>query len=121
MAVILFKLRNVPEDEAQDIRDILEQHDIDYYETSAGIFGFSMPAIWLKDESQLETASCLIEDYQQQRLLHAHEEYARQQLDGKARTIFDIFKEAPLRYIGYILTIALVVYFTVILFIQLGN
>ena len=121
MATLLFKLRFVPDDEAQDIRELLEEHNIDYYETSAGILGISMPALWLKDDSQLETARSLIDDYQQQRQHRASEEYEKQKQNGNARTVIDMFKEDPLRYMGYLLAIALVIYFTVILFIRLGK
>ena len=121
MAIILFKLRFVPDDEAEDIREILDENAIDYYETSAGILGFSMPALWLKDESQLDKARQLIDDYQQQRQIRSQQEYTKQKQEGTARSFIDIFKESPLRYMGYLLTIALIVYFTVILFIRLGK
>ena len=35
MSKLLFKLRNVPEDEALEVRDLLELNDIDYFENSA--------------------------------------------------------------------------------------
>ncbi|MGD9386435.1 MAG: DUF6164 family protein [Thioalkalispiraceae bacterium] len=121
MAVIIFKLRFVPEDEAQDVRELLSENKIDYYETSAGIFGISMPALWLKDESQLEKARELIEEYQQVRQSRAQKEYQQQKQTGSARTLLDIFKEDPMRFIGYLLAIALVIYFTVFLFMALSH
>ena len=120
MATLLFKLRFVPDDEAQDIRELLDEHNISYYETTAGILGISMPALWLKDDSQLERARALIDNYQQQRQYHASEEYKKQKQDGTARTVIDMFKDDPLRYIGYVLAIAFIIYFTVILFIRFG-
>ena len=75
MAAQLFKLRNVPEDEAQEIRDLLSQYQIDYYETPAGNWGISMPAIWLNDEQQLEQAKELIEKYQEERQIRARRDY----------------------------------------------
>jgi hypothetical protein len=121
MAVIIFKLRFVPEDEAQDVRELLSENKIDYYETSAGIFGISMPALWLKDVSQLEKARELIEEYQQVRQSRAQKEYQQQKQTGSARTLLDIFKEDPMRFIGYLLAIALVIYFTVFLFMALSH
>ena len=114
MAVLIFKLRYVPDDEAQDVRELLERNDIDYYETSAGILGFSMPAIWLKNDEQAEKARQLIEEYQESRLNRVREEYR-----SNNRTIVQIFKEDPVRYIGIILVIILICYFTVFLFINL--
>ena len=119
MSILLFKLSSVPEDEAQDIRDLLIEHEIDFYETSAGILGFSMPAIWLKDETQLAQAKALIDDYQNQRQSRAQEDYLNLQAAGQSRTIMDMFKEAPARFIAYLFTIVIVIYFAVILFINL--
>jgi hypothetical protein len=36
MAKLLLNLRNVPDDEADDVRALLDEHDIAYYETSRG-------------------------------------------------------------------------------------
>ena len=119
MSILLFKLSSVPEDEAQDIRDLLIEHEINFYETSAGILGFSMPGIWLKDEAQLAVAKALIDDYQSQRQSRAQEDYQHQQVTGQSRTILDMFKEAPARFIAYLFAIAIIIYFSVILFINL--
>ena len=119
MSILLFKLRFVPDDEAQDIRDVLIENEIDFYETSAGILGLSMPGIWLKDETQLTKARQLIDEYQHQRQARAREDYQNQLDSGHVRNMFDMFKEAPLRFIGYLLTIAVVIYFSVILVLSL--
>ena len=115
MAKLLFKLRFVPEDEAQDIRELLSENGIDYYETSAGILGISMPALWLKDDSQLEAARSLIDQYQEQRLQRARQE------NQQPRSMIDLFRENPPRFIGYIVAILLLVYFTVVIFFNLGR
>jgi hypothetical protein len=114
MAVLIFKLRYVPEDEAQDVRDLLNENDIDYYETSAGILGFSMPGLWLRNDDQREKARQLIDEYQQQRQTRVREEY-----QSSKRTFMHMFREDPYRYTGYILIILLICYFMVFLFIRL--
>ena len=119
MSILLFKLTFVPDDEAQDIRDLLIESEIDFYETSAGILGFSMPGIWLKDETHLVKARQLIDEYQTQRQSRAREEYQNRLDSGNPRTIIDMYKEAPSRFIGYLLTIAIIIYFTVVLFLSL--
>ena len=118
---MLFKLRFVPEDEAQDIRELLADNEIDYYETSAGVMGISMPALWLKTESQLEIAKKLIDDYQDQRAHLAQSEYNTQKEDGTNKSILDLFKEDPGRFIGYSIAIIAIIYFSVIIFINLGK
>ena len=61
MAKIIFRLNGVPDDEARDVRELLANHAIDFYETSAGNWGVSMPAIWLKDDGQFEQARALLD------------------------------------------------------------
>ncbi len=119
MSILLFDLRFVPDDEAQDIRDLLFENEIDFYETSAGVMGLSMPGIWLKDETHLATARQLIDEYQIKRQSRAREEYQNQLDSGQQRTIMVIYKEAPLRFISYLLTIAIIIYFSVVLFLNL--
>lgn len=121
MATLLFKLRFVPEDEAQDVRELLAENEIDFYETTAGILGISMPALWLRDDSQFEKARSLIDDYQRQRQIQVRDEYDRQKLDGTNRSMIDIFRENPARFLGYTLVILLLVYFSVALFFNLGK
>ena len=112
MAVLIFKLRYVPDDEAHEVRELLIDNEIDYYETSAGFFGISMPGLWLKNEDQLQKAKQLIDEYQQLRQKKAREDYEQ----GDARTFLDMFKEAPVSYISYILAIILICYFMIALF-----
>jgi hypothetical protein len=121
MAVLIFKLRYVPDDEAQDIRELLSENGIDYYETSAGILGISVPGLWLKSKDQLEIARQLIDDYQKVRQNQAREEYNLRRRQGTARTFMDILKENPARYISSILAILLICYFMIIIFIRLAG
>ena len=63
MSKILFKLRDVPADEAQEVRELLERNDIEYYETLGGNWGISLPALWLKKEAQRHRARELLDTY----------------------------------------------------------
>ena len=121
MAVLIFKLRYVPDDEAQDVRELLSENGIDYYETSAGVFGISVPGLWLKSKDQLETARKLIDDYQKARQNEARIEYNLQRRQGTARTFMDMLKENPARYISSILAILLICYFMIVIFISLAG
>ena len=118
---MLFKLRFVPEDEAQDIRELLTDNEIDYYETSAGVMGISMPALWLKTDSLLEKAKQLIDEYQEQRAHLAQTEYNTQKEGGTNKSMLDLFKEDPRRFIGYSIAIIALIYFSVIIFINLDT
>ena len=117
MGIQLMKLRNVPDDEAFEIRALLSEHDIDFYETSPGLLGFSTPAIWLNNPEQLEHAKKLLQNYQQQRYEKAKAAYEQ---DGHKRTLFTIAKEKPLQFLFSIALIALILYFSTKPFIDLG-
>lgn len=121
MPVKLFALNGVPDDEAEEVRELLRSNAVDCYETPAGNWGISSPAIWSNDGTQLGKARALIEHYQQERRVRVREEYAQQQREGKHRTLFDIFKENPLRFVVYLAVIAAVVYFSTKPFLDIGK
>lgn len=120
-AVQLFILRGVPEDEADDIRKLLLDNEIDYYETPAGNWGISMPAIWLNDADQLDEARALVEKYQQERYIKARDEYAQLSKQGKDETLIDKIRNDPLRFVIYLAIIAIIVYFSTKPFIDIGK
>ena len=116
MATLLFKLRNVPDDEAKEVRELLDKHQIDYYETTAGSWGISLPALWMHDDSQLAQGKSLIDQYQQERAQRAQELYAQQCREGKQRTIFTLIQESPLKFFAYLVAILFILYLTTIPF-----
>lgn len=95
------------------MRALLSENDIGFYETSAGVLGFSMPALWLKDESQAEKAHQLLDEYQKQRQNNVREEYRLNQ-----RTFMGMFKENPVRYLSIILAVILICFFMIFSFIN---
>jgi len=118
MAAKLFKLRDVPDDEAADIRQLLQQHGIDFYETEAGGWGISVPAIWIHDESRLDEASALIEAYQQQRTLRIKAEYKQMKAEGRHQTVGDKIRQHPLQAILFFLMSLFVLYVSLAPFID---
>ena len=114
-------MRGVPEDEADEIRALLTNHDIDYYETPAGNWGFSVPAIWLKDADQQPRARALLDQYQRERAIRMRSEYAQLKKEGRQRTVIDLILEDPVRVILYVAAIVAVIYFSTIPFIGLGT
>ncbi len=111
-------MRNVPEDEAQEVRELLEVHEIDYFETSAGNWGISLPAIWLKNVEQFEQARELLDGYQRDRSERLRREYQLSKERGELKTTWQSFKENPLQFIAYSLTIALVFYLSTLFFLS---
>jgi len=114
MAVLIFKLKYVPDDEAQDIREILSDNNIEYHETSAGLLGISVPGLWVLNEEHVDKSRALIDEYQQLRQKRVQEAYRLNK-----RTSADMLKENPVRYLGSILAIILICYFTVYLFVKM--
>lgn len=121
MSIRIFVLRDVPEDEADAIRALLEREAIDYYETPAGKWGISSGAFWLRDESQLAHAKQLIEQYQTERTEKAREEYALLKRERKVKTVIDRFKEEPLRVLLYLAIALFVAYLSTKPFIDIGK
>ena len=121
MPVQLFKLRGVPDDEAEDIRELLSGNEIDYYETPAGNWGISMPALWLSDEIQLAKAQRLIAQYEYDRAVRLRAEYDRLKEEGNNKTIIDRIKEHPLRFVIYLAITAAVIYLSIKPFMALGG
>lgn len=64
---LVFRLKYVPDDEADDIRQLLKDHDIAFYETSAGRWQISLAGIWVKDKDQAQQALQLIKEDQERR------------------------------------------------------
>ena len=121
MSTKLFALNGVPDDEAEDVRALLTAGGIDFYETPAGNWGISAPAIWLKDGRQLEKARALLDTYQHERQTRVREEYAQLQRQGRQRTILDVIRENPLRFFVYLAAIAVIVYFSTKPFMDIGK
>ena len=109
MGTKLMGLRNVPADELDDIHALLGANDIRYYETSAGMFGISMPALWLTDDSQLALARQLLDDYAARRSQQAQERWQQELRTGTQRTMLDMLREHPLRFITYLVLIGALV------------
>ena len=47
MSKLLLNLRDVPDDEADDVRRFLDSGGIDYYETRPSLWGISGGGIWI--------------------------------------------------------------------------
>ncbi|WP_090657805.1 DUF6164 family protein [Nitrosomonas marina] len=121
MSKILFKLNGVPDDEANDVRALLSDNDIDFFETAAGNWGVSMPAIWLRDENQFDRARALLDEYQQARTIRMREEYDSLKKSGKHKTLLDAVKERPVLFIVHLAVTILVIYLSLRLVIDISE
>jgi hypothetical protein len=108
--ILLFKLNGVPEDEADEVRELLGANRIAYYETHAGRWGVSVAAIWLRDDSQLDSARRLLDDYQIERFRRARAEYDALGREGRQETLIERFNRAPIRFLIYVGLVAVVLF-----------
>ncbi len=121
MPILLFKLRDVPDDEAEQVRQLLNEHGIAFYETRAGNWGASMPAIWLKDDAQAVTARRLIDGFQQQYARHARQAYLREKQRGGGSVFLQRLGSRPLQTLLPVSIILLVLYVSFRLVLELGG
>lgn len=119
MARLLFKLAQVPDDEAQEIRALLNEHRIDYYETDAGFFRVGLDAIWLADGTQEERARELIREYQAARVIREQQNYAQLVEAGQVPSVWQVFCAHPIRFIASAIAIIFVAGLTLLPFVML--
>ena len=121
MAVLLFRLRNVPDDEADAVRELLNARHIEIYETSAGAWGIGTPAIWLVDDEDTAWARDLIAEYEDKRSATERGKYKALREAGEHRRFVDICREHPLRVVLYIAFSLFLLYVTIRPFFVLGD
>lgn len=113
MSRLLIKLRHAPDDEIQEIRDLLQAHSIEFFETQAGPWGISAPGIWLKDDERYDRARALLDEYQERRYREKHAEYEAQRRLGTHRTFQQNLLERPVQVVLYTLIAGLILYFSI--------
>ena len=110
MSILFFDLRGVPYDEAEEVRELLVSHQIEFYETHAGMFGVSLPAIWLYDPADLAKARPLFDAYQQQRTTTQKAHYQSLKAQGLQPGFWLHNLKNPMRFLSYSLILVLVIY-----------
>lgn len=102
MAKQLLNLRNVPEDEADEVRGFLEEHAIEYYETPPNRWGITMGAIWIRHDGDFPRARTLMDDYQAERARRARAEYRAREQRGEVETLASVVRERPAQVLVYL-------------------
>jgi hypothetical protein len=121
MAILLLNLRHVPDDEADEVRALLDAQGIDYYETRPGPFGISAGGLWLADPLQEERARLRLQEYQDERSRRAHEEREAERREGRLRGTWGLLRENPLQAVATVLGILFVLAVTLLPFVFLGR
>lgn len=97
-------------EEVSDILALLQRHAISYYETPKGVFGLSMGAIWVENDSDYDTARQIIEEYDKVRALRVRQQYeSAAQGTGLVATLLNVRRlivERPHEALLYVVIIA---------------
>lgn len=103
MSRLLLHLRNVPDDEADAIRTLLDDADLAWYETRASLWGVSPGGLWLKHADDLPRARELLATFQTERAARARAERAAALAEGRADTFLTMLRDHPLRVVVILL------------------
>lgn len=95
MSRLLLNLRHVPDDEAEDVRNLLDEAGIEWYETPIGRWGISLGGIWVRDREVLPRARELLRDYDRDRFQRARADYAERARRGELETIVHRLVQDP--------------------------
>ena len=103
MPRLLMNLRNVPDDEAEEVAALMEANGISHYRTPPGPFGITAGGIWLRHESEHARARSLLDDYQRDRQARSLAELEQARREGRAETWWSLARRNPLRVLVYLL------------------
>ncbi len=120
MAILFFSLRGVPADEIAEVRQLLVDNEIDFYETSAGTWGTSLPAIWLYRDLDRQLADELLQYYQNQRARTQRAHYQALKNSGEAAGFWRHNLARPLRFLALSVLATLVGFVSLIWLFELG-
>ena len=116
----LMNLRHVPDDEADEIRELFEAHNVSYYETPPGRWGISMGGFWVHDEDEAARAKALLERYQQERLARQREAYEERLARGEVGGVARQFQRYPVRTLAACIAILFIAGVALLPFIGIG-
>ncbi len=120
MTTLLLNLRQVPEDEAQAVRALLDEHHIPFYETEPSLWGISFGGIWLSNPDDKDRAKTLLADYQEARGREQRQRYEQAQREGTAPTLIQRILEQPLRALAVMVAVTGLLLVTLVPFLTLG-
>ncbi|WDK29861.1 DUF6164 family protein [Xanthomonas campestris] len=95
MAKLLLNLRNVPDDEADDVRALMRDNLVQTYETRPSNWGISAGGIWLSEEDY-PRAKALMDAYQARRGADARAQRQQALASGTAETFGALLRRRPL-------------------------
>lgn len=95
MPALLLNLRHVPEDEIEEVCELMANHHIEHYVVPAGPFGLSAGGIWLNDRADQPRAKALLDAYQVERARKARAAWDQARQEGRAETLWQRLRQRP--------------------------
>ncbi len=121
MAKLIFKLKSVSHDEAEDIRNLLTDNHIEFFESPPGNWDISMHALWLQHDEDHARAKKLIDDYQAQRSERVRLETQQKIEQGEYETFAQRLANKPLQVLITLAIVAFIIYVSVMPFLEFGG
>ncbi len=115
MPKLLLSLRLAEDDEADDVRELLDAHGVDWYETRPGFWGISAGGIWLRDLERAAEVKALLDGYQRRRVERVRAEHAAAVREGRAPTFASALRADPRRMLLKLLAALLMLLLTLAL------
>jgi hypothetical protein len=112
---LLLNLRLATDDEAAEIRELLDRHGVDWYQTQPGFWGISAGGIWLRDLERAAEVKGLLDAYQKQRVERVRAELEVERREGRAPTFIGELRAHPARMLVQLLAVVLLIVLTIAL------
>lgn len=116
----LMNLRHVPDDEADEIRELFESHGVRYYETPPSRWGISMGGFWVHDADEAARARELLTDYQRRRLERQRQAYEHSLAQGTAGGFWFRLRHKPVTTLAACLAIVVIAALSLLPFVRIG-
>jgi hypothetical protein len=114
MSKLVFRLNHVPDTEAEAVRNLLEENNFEFYETHAGKWGFSVAALWLKNDDDFIAARKVIDEFQQAHSKQMQQDYEAAKAEGRIPSFWQLIRSNPILYVSYWGLIVMVLVFSII-------
>lgn len=108
MSHLLLNLYRVPDDEAEDVRRLLDEHHIPWHETQPSPWGISHGGIWVTEDKDIAEATRVFDAYQAERSARARAEYAAARAAGSLPTFWSQLRANPKYVLLTLLAVILV-------------
>lgn len=116
----LMNLRHVPDDEADEVRTLFDEHEVRYYETPPSFWGISMGGFWTHEKEEAERARLLLQHYQQARQSQQRDAWNQAVRSGHGTGFWHQFLRKPLTFIAALAAIAVILLLSLAPFLGLG-